>query len=1823
MDEDETPAATTRRRNRAADARHGFGSPDGMELKEFPVENPNPDRTNSQEREELSKQPFVRSSDQSEVNTLQALADMASPAPILTMSTMSETPTPPGLMEGGRRSPLDIAEQLVQRVTMSPARQTATNDSQHVHTPTASSPHSQFSGMFESPMTSFASINSSPQTLTTPTLPSLRPNSVVSPMRFQAIGMDAVTAMEKGGRNAVSFIVPKTDVTNISDSVATVDRDMYVSELDDSLSTTDTSVRERFSDQVRSLNKLLHSTGKRLGKLGETSMTPDLDHDDLTKEEEDLEEVRRQLQKELSMVDFSILEDSPMTIPSYRSNQSSSSGASRIHGNDRTPELQWSRLDEIIGGTPENIGNPLQRDPSASRQSQGLVVETPSTINSEWGSELVDPSNQSSPPSSLHLNIPMEKSDTNRKPPAKGPEDESSVALSSTGRQKPAGVKSLPPRVPKTNETFPRRLVLPPRDTTLVPETQEPRRDKGTEASTAETPSMPIRSPTYPTGKSSSILSDESPVLSESPPKEHDLSTLSSGSASVSRDDTSPRSFRAEDGIPAADRPPSVSASISEDSGRSDHVLPVDEAEDETAFAPYDDMEFSRLREIGIRGESRTPKVQNRRRIQIESDERSRVIASTSPRSEEVVGQQSLVSVTSIAGGDDKSTSRTLSRDAVGSLSNSSRDNIESLHEKDDLEAKDCYTLEAQQPVSTVVLAVGAHSTVILPSTEELSTQIEKESRETISDQLLHDSGSDEVIAIRPLHDSVPDEDIATPFVREGMGALGHSLTAQARGPSTQSTGEDDEVPFASNPSKGARLQTVDPFKDSSGIHRVDTPAGSTAVDNEKTTSSALTQDAVGSLSKFSPALNAFPGDEDDLDAIIFSTTEAQQTLSHEDPAARERSVVNPQLKEILTAENELRSQEHTPIRLLHSATANENIAAPSFREDIGTLRHSLAAKADDSSTASKKEDDQSPLRPRLSEYPGLTTIHPLVDSSSRHRLEADPPELSMTDDDDETTREAAVGLSSKSSDTLNEFPDDEDDFAAIDFSAADLQQTDSHQVSVSSSNSGMTPTSKMRLIAQNDLRSPGDPPDQRFVSFGSAEKTLSPVHRESDDNEWHLEFADSPIKLFSDESHVGAGLSILVPSEISASDDESDLELQLEQRTDDSKNAKKQALLNRGCFIPWLFIGAALAIVLFRLGVVGSDPSVISPPLSILSNAPSMSSIVVPVPSTPVPSMESSVPPTSIPSFEPSVVPTPIPSSGPTVPPTPIPTYKPTIPPTPVPTLKPTIPPTPIPTSEDFKPTTIFTLSFESIYTISIQDGLTEDIPQLEYENDLVTSMDRLLKRVLMKLPSQDRHRPPRRRLAISILPSQINRFQTIDCPNLDFQNRCEKVFAYITLLNAVDSWLDFKMLLDLAIASGHLQFELDQVNPQSRVSIIDSVDDIQVPSPEPTFGVDPSISPVSHMPSISLSPVTIRPSTSPSSPSTSSSSPNGIQPTNSAVLDLLTTKSFDMGEALRIPGTAQNKAYLWLLGNEFLDRYSDRRLLQRYVLATFFYSTLGEDWTSQTDWLGDRDECSWYSRSSRSPCDSFDTFQNLEMDYNNLKGELPPELGLLSDSLERIILRGGPSSHIAGRLPSELGYLKKISHFYIPGNHISGSLPSELGEWSSLKQMDISDNRFTGTLPRSLFANAVALEIMDIGNNRFSGALPKEVGSMQSCQRFNMADNLLSGAIPTEIGNLWRLQSFHGGSNMLSVLPSEIGHLAFLDTLSLEQNSLTGTIPSQLSRLQRLFILDLSSNSLSGPIPTGSFESVCFVHFVPSSLSHLHLFFFQNLEICSRCGK
>jgi Leucine rich repeat len=333
---------------------------------------------------------------------------------------------------------------------------------------------------------------------------------------------------------------------------------------------------------------------------------------------------------------------------------------------------------------------------------------------------------------------------------------------------------------------------------------------------------------------------------------------------------------------------------------------------------------------------------------------------------------------------------------------------------------------------------------------------------------------------------------------------------------------------------------------------------------------------------------------------------------------------------------------------------------------------------------------------------------------------------------------------------------------------------------------------------------------------------------------------------------------------------------------------------------------------------------------------------------------------------------------------------------------------------------------------------------------------------------------------------------------------------------------------------------------------------------------------------------------------------------------------------------------AFDWLSNNKLSNptvAIAERRILQRFALAAFFFATNGYHWTVNTQWLSEIHECDWYTTSFRGHgCDEKrDIFIALELDFNNVQGMLPAELSLLQD-LEVISLQNPDGPAIEGVIPSTIAALSRLRSLQIIGNSFSGGIPTEFGALGgslqslvlrgnglngrfpstiaslrSLTLLDLSDNHFAGEIDNEMFQSLAFLDGLDLSGNKFT-RLPDSLSALTRLTKLDVSDNdfrwfplpifslgeslkwldirknNFREPIPPSIGRLVNLLYLNlASSSFTGSIPVELGNLLNLtETLDLSDNFLIGSIPTRLGRLTSLKRLLLNSNRLSGSIPS-----------------------------------
>ena len=147
--------------------------------------------------------------------------------------------------------------------------------------------------------------------------------------------------------------------------------------------------------------------------------------------------------------------------------------------------------------------------------------------------------------------------------------------------------------------------------------------------------------------------------------------------------------------------------------------------------------------------------------------------------------------------------------------------------------------------------------------------------------------------------------------------------------------------------------------------------------------------------------------------------------------------------------------------------------------------------------------------------------------------------------------------------------------------------------------------------------------------------------------------------------------------------------------------------------------------------------------------------------------------------------------------------------------------------------------------------------------------------------------------------------------------------------------------------------------------------------------------------------------------------------------------------GKSIYDNTTHEHDALVWLA-------YSDPKpldatahideIIERFVLANFYFSTGGDGWNQQSNFLSKKSVCEWNDKTSGVFCNDNKQVSKILLPENNLNGTIPHDIGLLS--------------HM------EILNLTK--------NTLSGSIPVSIGIMSSLKSIDLSKLNAPGFLSR-----------------------------------------------------------------------------------------------------------------------------------------------------------
>uniref|UniRef100_A0ACD5YEQ7 Uncharacterized protein n=1 Tax=Avena sativa TaxID=4498 RepID=A0ACD5YEQ7_AVESA len=208
------------------------------------------------------------------------------------------------------------------------------------------------------------------------------------------------------------------------------------------------------------------------------------------------------------------------------------------------------------------------------------------------------------------------------------------------------------------------------------------------------------------------------------------------------------------------------------------------------------------------------------------------------------------------------------------------------------------------------------------------------------------------------------------------------------------------------------------------------------------------------------------------------------------------------------------------------------------------------------------------------------------------------------------------------------------------------------------------------------------------------------------------------------------------------------------------------------------------------------------------------------------------------------------------------------------------------------------------------------------------------------------------------------------------------------------------------------------------------------------------------------------------------------------------------------------------------------------------------------------------------------------LTLAINYMSGVIPESIGKLENLIELQVY----NNNLSGLLPSSLGNLSHLSRLYADSNNLEGPIPASLGKLKNIFVLDLAKNyRLNGSIPKDIFELSSLSWYLDLSYNALSGTLPSEVGSLTNLNTLTLSGNQLSGKIPEGIQNCIVMEWLSLDNNLFEgSIPQSLKNMKRLTVLNLTMNKLSGNIPDVLGSIRNLQELYLAHNNLSGLIPT-----------------------------------
>lgn len=195
--------------------------------------------------------------------------------------------------------------------------------------------------------------------------------------------------------------------------------------------------------------------------------------------------------------------------------------------------------------------------------------------------------------------------------------------------------------------------------------------------------------------------------------------------------------------------------------------------------------------------------------------------------------------------------------------------------------------------------------------------------------------------------------------------------------------------------------------------------------------------------------------------------------------------------------------------------------------------------------------------------------------------------------------------------------------------------------------------------------------------------------------------------------------------------------------------------------------------------------------------------------------------------------------------------------------------------------------------------------------------------------------------------------------------------------------------------------------------------------------------------------------------------------------------------------------------------------------------------------------------------------------------------------------------NNNLYGDIPPELGLLTNLVIFTVQGNSLNGTIPAALCGATQLVTTNVANNPNIKCYPKCLSTMADSERITGGLSTCPSGIPARDdalcaliaatnIGNLTAFEDWKCSPTGYTSTDPCDVSRVWNGLTCNadgnitsmsmGGVGLIGSLPSELGRLQYLEYLSLPSNQLNGSIPWEIGSLTMLTNLVLKLNIMTG---------------------------------------